>query len=99
MSPPASQVSRARLIFDGPVAKSLLRPVQIASQYAFPVFALHFSTMYFLQALMPGYMPRHDALEPYVMIAGTFVICVAYGYLFFRCVRPYSDALSRKLFG
>ncbi len=92
-------ICAARLIFDGHVAKKFLRPIQIASQYTFPIFALHFSTMYFLQALMPDYMPRHDALDPYVMIASTFVICVAYGYLFFRYVRPYSDALSRKLFG
>ena len=92
-------ICTARIIFDGHVGNDLLRPIQIASQYAFPVFALHFSAMYFVQALIPDYMPRHDAPDPYVMIGCTFVICVAYGYLFFRCVRPYSDALSRKLFG
>ena len=92
-------ICAARIIFDGPVGKGLLRPIQIASQYAFPIFALHFSAMYFVQALMPNYIPRHDAFDPYVMMGCTFVISVAYGYLFFRCVRPYSDALSRKLFG
>lgn len=92
-------ICTARIIFDGHVGDDLLRPIQIASQYTFPVFALHFSAMYFVQALIPDYMPQHDAPDPYVMIGVTFVICVAYGYLFFRCVRPYSDALSRKLFG
>ena len=92
-------ICAARLVLDGHVANNLLRPVQIASQYAFPVFAIHFSTMYFVQALMPDYMPRHDTVDPYVMMGSTFVICVVYGYVFFRCVRPYSDALSLKLFG
>ena len=78
----------ARVLLDGQVRKHLLRPVQIASQYTFPIFALHFSTMYFVQALMPNYVPRHDAPDPYVMVLCTFVICLAYGYLFFRFVRP-----------
>ena len=89
----------ARILFEGRVAAYLLRPIQIASQYTFPVFAIHFSTMYFVQALLPDYMRRHDSLYPYVMIGGTFAICVAYGYLFFRLVRPYSDSMHRELFG
>ena len=59
----------ARIVFDGEVGKGRLRPIRNASQYCFPVFAIHFVTMYFVQALMPNYMPRHDALDPYVMIA------------------------------
>jgi hypothetical protein len=87
-----------RIIFDGEVSDRILKPIQIASQYCFPVFAIHFSTMYFIQALMPGYVPRHNSLDPYVMMLSTFVISVAFGYLYFRCVRPFTDALSRKLF-
>lgn len=92
-------ISATRFVFDGHLEKHLLRPIQIASQYCFPVFAMHFTAMYFVQALIPNYVPRHDALDPYVMMAAAFAISVAYGYLFFRCVRPYSDALSGKLFG
>ena len=40
-------ICAARIAFDGPVANTLLRPMQIASQYTFPIFAIHFSTMYF----------------------------------------------------
>lgn len=89
----------ARIAFDGQVGKHLLRPVQIASQYTFPVFALHFSAMYFVQALIPDYVPRHDAADPYVMIGCSFAICLAYGYLFFRLVRPYTNRLAGKIFG
>ena len=91
-------ICAARIAFDGRVANTLLRPMQIASQYTFPIFAIHFSTMYFVQALMPDYIPRHDAPYPYVMIGGAFAICIVYGYLFFRYIRPYGDILYRKLF-
>lgn len=92
-------MSAARIVFDGHVRVRLLRPIQIASQYAFPVFALHFSTMYFVQALIPDYVPRHDAADPYVMILSSFAICLAYGYLYFHLIRLYTDRLAGKIFG
>ncbi len=91
-------IGAARILFDGHLGNSLLRPVQTVSQYCFPVFAIHFSTMYFVQSLMPDYMPRHDSPDPYVMMGCSFVISVAFGYFFFRCVHPFSSALSRRLF-
>ena len=88
----------ARVIFDRRVGNNLLRPIQIASQYCFPVFAIHFPAMYFVQALIPNYIPRHDSLDPYIMMGSALIISVTFGYLFFRYVRSASDALSRRLF-
>lgn len=90
----------ARIIFDGGhVGKKYLRPIQISSQFCFPVFAMHFSTMYFIQALMPNYIPRHDSLDPYVMMGSTLVISVTFGYLYFKFIRPGSGTIYDKLFG
>lgn len=92
-------IAAGRILFDGALGKSVLRPIQTVSQYCFPVFAIHFTAMYFVQSLMTGYVPRHDSPDPYVMVACSFVISVAFGYFFFRCIHPYSSALSRRLFG
>ena len=92
-------IGAARILFDGHLGISLLRPIQTVSQYCFPVFAMHFSTMYFVQSLMPDYIPRHDSPDPYLMMGCSFVISVTFGYLFFRCIHPHSSAFSKRLFG
>ncbi|MDD9918571.1 MAG: hypothetical protein OXT01_28320 [Rhodospirillaceae bacterium] len=92
-------IAAGRILFDGDLAKPVLRPIQTASQYCFPVFAIHFTAMYFVQALMPDYVPRHDSPDPYIMVAFSFVISVAFGYFFFLCIHPHSSALSKRLFG
>jgi len=92
-------IGAGRILFDGSLGNSFLRPIQAVSQYCFPVFAIHFSAMYFVQSLMADYMARHDSMDPYAMMGCSFVISVAFGYFFFRCIHPYSSALSKRLFG
>ena len=92
-------IGAARGLFDGHLGNALLRPIQTVSQYCFPVFAIHFSTMYFVQSQMTDYMPQHDSIDPYVMMGCSFVISVTFGYFFFRCIHPHSSAFSKRLFG
>ncbi len=88
----------ARFIFDGAVRQKTLHQFKVASNYALPVYAIHFTTMYLVQSLIPDYTPRHDSADPYLMIAGTLVVSIAFGYVIFTWVKPAADHWMRRMF-
>ncbi len=87
----------ARFIFDGPVKESTARRAKAVSRYALPVYAIHFTTMYFIQSLFPYYTPRHDSLDPYLMIGLTLVLSIGFGYIIFTWVKPVADSWQRRI--
>lgn len=89
----------ARLVLDGPASPGLLKAASTMSRYAFPVYAIHFTTLYFVQSFIPDYVPRHDTLGPYVMMIVSLALSVAFGYGCFRFVKPVTDVWARRIFG
>ena len=87
----------ARFIFDGEVTQTTLRRFRTASKYALPVYAIHFTTMYFLQSLIPDYTPRHDSVDPYIMMVGTLMLSIAFAYVILTWVKPMTHHWARRM--
>ena len=89
----------ARLFLDGDAPAWLLKCASTASKYAFPVYAIHFTLLYLVQSLIPNYVPRHDHVDPYVMMVSALALSVLFGYACFRWVKPVTDVWAKKIFG
>jgi len=89
----------ARLFLDGDAPPWLLRWATLASKYAFPVYAIHFTLLYLVQSFIPNYVPRHDHIDPYLMMVTALVLSVLFGYGCFRWVRPVTDNWAKRIFG
>lgn len=80
-------------------SKTFVKWMKMASRYCLPVYALHFSTIYFLQALTPGYMASAGSIHPYMVGIMTLLICVGFGWLSFRFIKPVSDRYVNRFLG
>ncbi len=89
----------SRVLLDGPVPAKVMKAVSTASKYALPVYAIHFSLMYFVQAFIPGYTPRHDSPDPYIMMVATLLLSIAFGYGCFTWIKPATDRWCARVFG
>ena len=89
----------SRVLLNGPVPGKVIKAVSGASKYALPVYAIHFSLMYFIQAFIPGYTPRHDSPDPYIMMATTLLLSIAFGYGCFNWIKPVTDRWAARIFG
>ena len=87
----------ARFIFVGAVAPRMLKSFKVAANYSLPVYAIHFTTMYLVQSLIPDYTPRHDSLDPYFMIGATLVMSIMFGYVIFTWVKPTTDRWTKRI--
>jgi hypothetical protein len=88
----------SRFLLVGPVPGKVMKVVATASKYSLPVYALHFSTMYFVQSFIPGYTPRHDSPDPYIMIVATFLLTIGFGYGCFNWLKPVTDRWAIRIF-
>lgn len=71
--------------------------VKTASKYCFPVYAFHFTTMYFVRSLIPDYQASHTSIDPYLMLAASMMISIIGGVLCYGYVKPLTDALYNRL--
>jgi hypothetical protein len=88
-----------RLMLDSPAPASLVRVVSTLSRYAFPVYAIHFTLLYLVAALIPNYQARYDSPDPYVMMSGAMALSLLFSYSCYRFVKPVTDQWARRLFG
>ena len=89
----------ARLFLDGDAPPWLLKWVTLASKYAFPVYAIHFTMLYFVQSFIPNYVPHHDHIDPYIMLITAMALSVLFGYGCFRWIKPVTDVWANRIFG
>ncbi len=87
----------SKYIFTGSVAHAFKSRVQTVSKYGFPVFAFHFTTMYFFQALIPNYQATYKSADPYIMAFGSLAVSIVCGVCCFRYVKPLTDGLYEKM--
>lgn len=89
----------ARLVLDAPAPPRLNRFASTISKYAFPVYAIHFTLLYFVASLIPDYQPRYDSIDPYIMMSVAMALSLLFGYVCYRYVKPFTDIWARRLFG
>jgi hypothetical protein len=89
----------SRVLLDGPVSATVMKAVSTVSKYALPIYAIHFSLMYFVQAFIPDYIPRHDSSDPYIMMGTTLLLAIAFGYGCFTWIKPATDRWAARIFG
>lgn len=89
----------ARLVLDAPAPAPLAKFSATISKYAFPVYAIHFTLLYFVASLIPNYQPRHDSLDPYIMMTFAMALSLLFGHVCYRYVKPLTDIWARRLFG
>ena len=89
----------SRFVFDGTVSGKVLNGFRIVSNYALPIYAIHFTLMYFVQTFIPSYTPRHDSPDPYIMMATTLLLSIAFGYVCFTWIKPMTDRWAARIFG
>ena len=87
----------SRYMFRGPVHPGFKSYVKTASKYCFPVYAFHFTTMYFVRSLIPNYQAIHTSFDPYLMLTASMVISVVCGILCYTYVKPMTDALYNRM--
>jgi len=82
----------ARQVLRRPMwSKRAAQTIKIASRYTLPVYALHFTSLYFVEALIPNYTATATSLHPYLMAAGSLGISIVFGWLCFTYIKPVSD--------
>ena len=87
----------SKYIFIGPVNRVFRERVKTVSKYCFPVFAFHFTTMYFFQALIPDYQATYKSADPYMMAAASLAVSIAGGVCCFNYVKPITDGIYEKI--
>ena len=87
----------SKYIFTGPVAPGFRSRVKTVSKYCFPVFAFHFTTMYFFQALIPDYQATYKSADPYIMAACSLAVSIVCGVGCFKFVKPVTDGIYEKI--
>ncbi|NNF78634.1 MAG: hypothetical protein HKN05_11455 [Rhizobiales bacterium] len=87
----------SKYIFTGPVPPGFRSRVQTVSKYCFPVFAFHFTTMYFFQALIPDYQATYKSADPYIMAISSLVVSIVCGVCCFKFVKPVTDGIYEKI--
>ncbi len=87
----------SKYIFTGPVDPVFRERVKTVSKYCFPVFAFHFTTMYFFQALIPDYQATYTSVDPYIMAAASLAVSIVGGVCCFNYVKPITDGIYEKI--
>jgi hypothetical protein len=87
----------SKYIFTGPVSPTFKSRVQTVSKYGFPVFAFHFTTMYFFQAVIPNYQATYQSVDPYIMAFGSLAVSIICGVCCFKFVKPLTDIIYEKI--
>ncbi|MCP5084901.1 MAG: hypothetical protein GY948_24710 [Alphaproteobacteria bacterium] len=87
----------SKYIFTGPVPPGFRSWVQRVSKYCFPVFAFHFTTMYFFQALIPDYQATYKSADPYIMATSSLAVSIVCGVCCFKFVKPVTDGIYEKI--
>ncbi len=87
----------SKYIFTGPVNPVFRAHVKTASKYCFPVFAFHFTTMYFFQALIPDYQATYKSVDPYIMAVCSLAVSIVCGVCCFKYVKPLTDGIYEKI--
>lgn len=87
----------SKYIFTGPVNPVFRAHVKTVSKYCFPVFAFHFTTMYFFQALIPNYQATYKSADPYIMAACSLAVSIACGVWCFNYLKPVTDGIYEKI--
>lgn len=88
----------SRFVLTGEASPRWAKVVGIASKYTLPVYAIHFTLMYFIQSLIPGYVPSWTNSTPYLMIVLTFIASIGFGFALFSWVQPVSDRIAARVF-
>ena len=87
----------SKYIFTGPVNPVFQARVKTVSKYCFPVFAFHFTTMYFFQALIPNYQATYKSVDPYLMAGASLAVSIVCGVACFNYVKPITDGIYEKI--
>ena len=87
----------SKYIFTGPVPPTFRSHVKTVSKYCFPVFAFHFTTMYFFQALIPNYQATYKSADPYIMGISSLAVSIVCGVACFKFVKPVTDGIYEKI--
>lgn len=89
----------SRFILAGPASRNVTTWFRTVSNYSLPVYAIHFSLMYFIQTFIPDYTPRHTVPDPYIMMVTTLILSIGYGYICFTWIKPMTDRWAARVFG
>ncbi len=88
----------ARFLFTGGLPGPVRAAIELVSKYCLPLFAIHFTLMYLFATLIPDYTPSWRSPDPYLMLSGTTLAGIAFGWFCFRFSKPVFDGISRRLF-
>jgi len=87
----------SRHLYLGPVNAPLKSVIITMSKYCFPVYAIHFTLMYFVSELLPNYEPTYTSADPYIVLCVTLAVSILYGRLCFKYAKPFFERLSAPL--
>lgn len=87
----------SRFILNGEVSMRWRAAVQRAANYALPFYAVHFTTIFFVQTWIPNYRPPYTALDPYLVMIGALALSVLFGLALERWIAPLTDRWGKRL--